>query len=264
MTDLKRKMNRERGKLFDLGIRNYSRLQETVRELPYIGIELEVFARATNWKRYYGKKIDPFIGKTVLEVGAGLGEAVLHLGTNACQNWLCLEPDSKFCDTIQAKISSGELPAICSIYQGKTESLQKEGCLFDTILYIDVLEHVEDDRSELKRAFNLLEDHGVLIILVPAHTFLFSPFDDHIGHYRRYNKKRIKQVCPVELKIERLEYLDSIGMIASMANRLLLRNRLPTLRQITLWDKIMIPISRIIDPLFFNHIGKSLLAVIRK
>lgn len=235
-----------------------------MRELSYTGNELELFARATNWKRYFGGKITPFIGKTVLEVGAGLGESVLRLGASICQTWLCLEPDSKLCVAIQAKICSGELPAVCSVYQGKTESLQKEGGLFDTILYIDVLEHVEDDSAELKRALNLLEDHGVLIILVPAHPFLFSPFDNQIGHYRRYNKKRIRQVCPVELKIERLEYLDSVGMIASLANRFLLRNRLPTLRQIVLWDRIMIPISRIIDPLFFNRVGKSLLAVIRK
>jgi 2-polyprenyl-3-methyl-5-hydroxy-6-metoxy-1,4-benzoquinol methylase len=235
-----------------------------MRESSYKGNELEIFALATNWKRYVGKRTAPFIGKSVLDVGAGLGDAAVYLATSACQSWLYLEPDSYFFDIIQAKIISGELPAICDVLLGTTRTFQQDKLLFDTILYMDVLEHVEDDRSELSRASNLLKDHGFLIIIVPAHPFLYSPFDKRIGHHRRYVKKHFRRICPAEFKIVRLDYLDSVGIVASLANRLFLRNTMPTRKQIDFWDKIMVPISRIIDPLLFNRIGKSLLAVFEK
>jgi hypothetical protein len=61
-----------------------------------------------------------------------------------------------------------------------------------------------------------------------------------------------------------MEYLDSVGVIASGANRLLLRSGMPTASQVALWDRVMVPVSRVIDPLFGRRIGKSILGVWRK
>ena len=60
---------------------------------------------------------------------------------------------------------------------------------FDTILYMDVLEHIENDEKEINKALKQLNSGGYLIFFVPAYQFLYSDFDKAIGHIKRYNKK---------------------------------------------------------------------------
>lgn len=230
----------------------------------YIGNELEVFAHAVHWKRYYGSKIAPLLGRSVLEVGAGLGETTRHLYADSIDSWLCLEPDPEFCRIIEDKIAAKDLPDGCSVLNGTTESLKGREGAFDTILYIDVLEHIEDDRGELLRAAPLLKPDGRVVVLAPAHNFLFSPFDRQIGHFRRYDRAMLRDACPRELTIHRMEYLDSVGMLASLANRWFIKDSTPNIKQIALWDRAMVPVSRWIDPLLLHRLGKSLFAVMGK
>ena len=130
---------------------------------------------------------------------------------------------------------------------------------FDAILYIDVLEHIEDDRAEMTRAAARLKPGGALIVMSPAHPFLFTPFDAAIGHFRRYTRASLHQTAPTTLSVEKLVYLDAAGMLASAANRMLLRSAMPTERQILTWDRLLVPVSRLIDPLFAGRVGKNVL-----
>jgi SAM-dependent methyltransferase len=135
---------------------------------------------------------------------------------------------------------------------------------FDAILYLDVLEHIKDDCRELARAGVRLKPGGVLIVLAPAHPFLYTPFDRAIGHFRRYTRSTLQASVPVALQVTKLVYLDAAGMLASAANRLLLRRAMPTERQILTWDRLLVPISRLVDPLFAGRLGKSVLGIWHK
>jgi hypothetical protein len=134
---------------------------------------------------------------------------------------------------------------------------------FDAILYIDVLEHIADDADEMRRAAAHLREGGRCIVLSPAHQWLFSEFDAAIGHHRRYSRKSLKAAGKGvdSLRLERLCYLDSCGLLASTANRLLLRQSMPGLRQILFWDRFLVRGSRLLDPLLFYGAGKSVLGV---
>ena len=89
---------------------------------------------------------------------------------------------------LEASIASGELPACCQVEVGTTHDRRGRRA-FDTVLYIDVLEHISDDGSEVARASQLLRPGGYVVALSPAHQMLFTPFDAAIGHYRRYSKQ---------------------------------------------------------------------------
>ncbi len=230
----------------------------------YIGDELELFSHAVNRKRYYATRITPRLGDRVLEVGAGLAGTTRWLCTGTHQCWLCLEPDSVLHEKVQSKVSTGILPDCCSARNGTIDSLKPNGPGFDSILYIDVLEHIAADRDELRRAGRLPRPNGEIIILSFAHNYLFSLFDRQIGHQRRYDRQSARQVCPPELSIVYMEYLDSVGMFASLANRWLLRQSVPTVKQILFWDRIMVRISMFCDPLFLHMVGKSILVVMRR
>jgi len=101
-------------------------------------------------------------------------------------------------------------------------------------------------------------------VMSPAHQWLFSPFDKAIGHVRRYSLGDGARLRPPGLHAVSAAYLDSVGLTASLANTLLLRATMPSRGQIRLWDQMMVPLSRIIDPLLLGRVGKSVLFVWRR
>lgn len=229
----------------------------------YVGNELDLFSHARRWKGYWSRRIGASVRGRVLDVGAGMGAtARLFAGHPSIESYLALEPDAALARAI-AEVAPGALPRGFEVACGTSEALEP-GARFDTILYIDVLEHIEGDREELARAATHLAEGGRIVILAPAHNFLYSPFDAAVGHFRRYDRASLRAALPAGLEVERMEYLDSVGMFASLGNRLLLRASQPTEGQIAFWDGWMVPVSRWLDPLLMHGAGKSLHAVLRR
>jgi SAM-dependent methyltransferase len=224
----------------------------------YPGSELKLFEKARNWKSYWRALIRDFVRGDVLEVGAGIGANTLTLADLDYGNWTCLEPDAALARQVRLPPGGRHRAVI-----GTIDDLPAEA-RFDTILYLDVLEHIADDRGEMSRAAARLNPGGHLIVLAPAHPFLFTPFDAAIGHFRRYTRASLLEAAPPTVSLEKLVYLDAFGMLASAANRLLLRRDMPTERQILTWDRLLVPISRKIDPLLAGRAGKSVLGIWEK
>lgn len=229
----------------------------------YIGAELEIFAAAANWKTYVADTIAGFVSGRVLEVGAGIGANAGFLHNESICEWTCLEPDTDLVGQIEERLKNGDLPQSCRVVNGSIASFD-DAARFDTILYIDVLEHIADDRDELAHAARLLSPEGRLVVLAPAHQFLFSPFDAAIGHYRRYNRSMLRALTPAGCCVETTMMLDSAGLFASLANRVLLSEPLPSKRQIAIWDRLLVPISRVLDRATAHRFGKTVIAVWRK
>ncbi len=231
-------------------------------DFRYPGRELEIFSEATIWKTYFRRQIAPYLGADVLEVGAGVGGStrLLCLPRDRQGTWVCLEPDAEMARLLAVKVQDGELPDCCQVMRGTLDELATDA-RFDSVLYIDVLEHIADDRGELHRAVDRLKPAGHLVVLAPAHPWLFSPFDQAIGHYRRYTRGSLRALAPDGLVAVRSVYLDSLGLLASAANRMLLSQSLPSPGQICFWDKFLVRGSRLADPLFGYSLGKSVLCV---
>ncbi len=224
----------------------------------YMGNELSLFKDARNWKSYFSSKIGKYIAGDVLEVGAGIGvnTEFLVLSGSSIKTVTLVEPDPVQANQIPGNLSAwgGEARVVA----GTIANLMEE---FDSILYIDVIEHIEDATAELQRAKEMLKPGGFLIVLVPAFAFLYSPFDAQIGHFRRYNRKLLRSELPQGLIRKEEFYLDSMGFFASLANRFLLKQSAPTKANIQFWDKGLIPLSKVTDVLTFNQFGKSLVGV---
>jgi SAM-dependent methyltransferase len=234
-----------------------------MEETTYIGNELELFQHATVWKKYYADILKPYIKGNVLEAGAGIGSTTKYLCDGTQAKWLCLEPDPSLFDKLQNKIQAKALPSCCHAVKGVISDLQM-AAEFDTILYIDVIEHIENDRQELQQAQELLAKEGSLIVLVPAHQTLYNSFDKAIGHFRRYNKRRLLSIAPGSLQRQKLIYLDSVGLFASMMNKYLLKQDYPTLKQINFWNKFMVPVSKALDRIVNYNLGKTLVGIWKK
>jgi SAM-dependent methyltransferase len=231
-------------------------------DFTYVGSELELFAAVGNWKSYWSRQIRPFIAGDVIEIGAGIGSNTPFLDPGGNQRWVCLEPDpllvAQLNKNLKQTTDRGRYEAMC----GTLETLDADQ-RFDTIIYIDVLEHIENDREELNIAAGHLRPDGRIIVLSPAHQWLFTPFDAAIGHFRRYNRSMLRSISPTGLSLEHLIYLDSAGLTASAANLFLLQ-AIPTKAQLRFWDRWIVPVSRVLDKLLLHSVGKSIVAVWRR
>lgn len=233
-------------------------------ELSYAGKELDLFALASNWKAYIKREIGKYLVGTVLEVGAGIGGTTVALNDGTARRWICLEPDSEQAKRSRLVLSRSRPTVLDPIVVVGSLTTFAEKQLFDCVLYIDVLEHIDEDQLQIKMAAKLVRAGGYIVVLSPAHQWLFSEFDRNIGHLRRYNKRSLRMLRPTGWMERKLLYLDSVGVLLSLGNVLALKQSLPTRSQIVVWDRLCVPVSRIIDRLFLGNVGKSVLAVWQK
>ncbi len=222
----------------------------------YPGWELKYFDKAENFRNYQFKFIKPYIKGKIAEVGPGNG-VVLKRYKNFSNKIYLFEPSKNFNSKLK-KIKSKNVKII-------NKNFKKKNNFYDTIIYLDVLEHVKKDRKELIKAYSSLKKKGSLIINVPAFQHLYSQFDKDIFHEKRYSKKDFKNILKkINIKNYKIFYFDSVGYLLSLLSKFFTRNYKKNFSfKIKFWDKL-IPFSIFIDKILFNKIGKSLLVIIRK
>tara|TARA_B110000027_G_scaffold21144_1_gene22499 strand:- start:2095 stop:2790 length:696 start_codon:yes stop_codon:yes gene_type:complete len=228
------------------------------KKINYDGWELKFFDEAKNFRDYQLKLIKQYVKGYVAEVGPGNGMNVSTYIKYPKKIDL-YEPTKKLYLELKKRFKKTNK---ISIYNKKF-LLQKEK--YDSILYLDVLEHIKKDKEEILKAFKSIKKNGYLIINVPAFSYLYSKFDKDVGHHKRYQKKDMRIIFKnIKYKKLDLRYYDSIGYILSLFSKLTFSNYKKKFNQkIKIWDSL-IPLSKIIDFLTFNLFGKSLLIVIKK
>ncbi len=222
----------------------------------YPGTELATFAPARRWRSYWQSRVAELLRCDVLEVGAGIGTITQNLAPFS-NRWLALEPDGHLASQLQTATTA--IPNV-EVRLGHIGALSADE-RFDAIIYIDVIEHIEDDAEQLRTAVHHLKPDGHLVVLAPAFPSLYSRFDAAVGHYRRYTRASLVALTPPGLIVRRIEHLDSMGAVVSFLNRFGRNQEQPDRWQIMLWDRFLIPLSRILDPLTGRRMGKSLLII---
>ena len=154
--------------------------------MKYLNEVLKYFDISNKYRSYQIELFKKYVGKEILEVGSGRGKIIEILSKNEDKKFTLLELDENFYEFLKTKFISKNIKVL------KEQSANLDGNKFDTIFYLDVIEHIEQDTDELNTAYNLLKENGHLIIIVPAFQILFSQFDLNVGHYRRYRKKFFK------------------------------------------------------------------------
>ena len=220
--------------------------------------ELKFFDAAKNWRKYQFKIISKYIQRNVLEVGPGTGNNLKYYKNKASIITL-LEINKKLARSLKKKFYKNKK---IKILNSNIHSIKKK---FDTIMYMDVLEHIKTDKKEIKKAINLLNPGGYLIIFVPAFQVLYSNFDRDIGHVRRYRKFFFFNLAKkYKIKLIELKYFDSIGFIFAIINRLVGTNNQNNVGLgIKIWNNFIF-LSKFFDFILKNMFGKSLLCVLKK
>lgn len=138
---------------------------------------------------------------------------------------------------------------------------------FDTIICLNVLEHIEDDLTALRHMREILErQNGKLLLQVPAHQVLYGTMDALAGHYRRYSRGYLKhQLQDAGFHIEKLFFFNSFGALPWFLNARVLKPKTLEMgvlnTQLVVYDRYFIPILRQIEALIRFPVGQSLMAV---
>ena len=226
--------------------------------MEYPGKELEVFDKANFWRNYLYLIIKKFLGKKILEVGAGIG-SFTKIYMNKEMDITLSEIDNLNHKTLNEKFEKKSNIKVVKKLINQIDNT------FDTILYLSVLEHIENDKEEILQALNKLEDNGFLIICAPAHNFMYSNFDKEIGHFRRYEINFFNKLNLQNAILKKNFFIDSIGYLLYFLNKFIFSKEVyPSKLKILIWDKIFIPLAYIIDFLTFYKFGKNIICIIQK
>ena len=225
-------------------------------KINYDGFELDTFDAAKKFRNYQIYYLKSYIKDPFLEVGAGQG-GLTNLYKKFTKDITLIEPDKKLFQLLRKKFRKKNIKI-------KNQTIDKIKFKYQTIIYFDVLEHIKSDLKEVKIASKKLKKNGNLIFNVPAHQLFYNEFDKAVGHFKRYNKKDFKDIeKKTDLKIEKLIYYDSIGLLFLILNKIFKLKETNLKNKIYFWN-MLIPLSKIIDKLTFNKFGKSLLCVFTK
>ena len=215
---------------------------------------------ARNYHIWIIDTFKPFLSGIVAEIGAGSGNfSKLLLECLPAIRLVAFEPSLNMYQELKA-VSEREprLRTFNSFFGTKIHEFQRS---FDTVLYVNVLEHIENDREELDLARSSLKPGGHICIFVPALPFLYSELDASIGHVRRYTKQQlVALVKSAGLKINCVRYMDIAGILPWYLVFVLMKRKM-TGNKVSLYDRIAVPPMRIIEAMIPMPVGKNLILV---
>lgn len=215
---------------------------------------LESLAKVESYNEWIVSKFEKYLGKQILELGSGLGNITLKIKDKGF-NILPSDIDRSFLKSLK-KIDKK------AIYLDALNI--KTSKKFDTIIAVNVLEHLDDDLQSLKNIYNLLIPQGILILLIPAHQFLFGSYDRMVGHYRRYSKKDLSQkLLKTGFRIEKINYHNKLSALGWFINTRLLNRKSFPKYQLYLVN-LLVPLIDLIDKIIPFNFGLSIICIARK
>lgn len=227
------------------------------RDLQYSGKELEVMSFAQNYHRWIIDQFEPYLGERVAEVGAGIGNISRIILTKSVKELFAFEPSSNLFPSLFDELKHEERAHPINDFFS-SDYLKKD---LDSIVYVNVLEHIEEDQTELTNLRGALGPNGRLLLFVPALRELYSDFDRSVGHYRRYEKNELKLLVEkAGFKIVQLRYFDFFGVFPWYLNFVLLRKPMNG-RTVFLYDNYIVPIMKLAESYVTPPIGKNLFLV---
>ena len=215
-----------------------------------------------NWRRYMKSKLFKHIVSNVLEVGSGVGSTANTFYDETIKSWTSIEPNIELYKQMQINQKMGLLSKNIKLNNCYLNELSETK--FNTIMYIDVLEHIENDKQEVKVASSKIQSKGKIIILCPAYNFLYSKLDYAVGHYRRYTKDQLFNLFDKEKFELQGFYLDSMGTMANLLNKYLIKSSSPSKIQYFIFNYLIIPISIVTDKFFNYSFGRSVVVIAKK
>jgi SAM-dependent methyltransferase len=237
-------------------------------EYPPAGKEtLESLDNAKNFTSWLFFELKPYFqGKNILEIGSGTGVYSEKIINNFPDSKIFLSDiDSELSAIIREKFKAKENVSFIKInIADKEDFFPLQECL-DTVVAINVLEHVKDDENAFKHVYSSLKKGGRFIVLVPAHKALYNIIDRSIGHYRRYTKEELAaKAAAAGFKVSKIFYFNFFSIFGWYLNGNILKKNSLDSGFLKIFD-FLVPIFGVLEKnIFRGKIGISLIIILEK
>ncbi len=216
--------------------------------------------KVSRYNRWMWQQLEPYVGRRVLEVGSGVGNMTRFLISR--DRVVATDLDAKYLQILHhlfdeyPQVTIGPFDLNGGPPPGGAQS-------FDTVLCLNVLEHIEDDLRALRAMHDVLDPGGRLVLLVPALARLYGSLDRALDHFRRYERADLlDKLAAAGFTIEASRFFNLIGVIGWYVNsRILRRTTFPPV-QLALYDRL-VPLFRLESRLHLPF-GMSLIVVAQK
>jgi SAM-dependent methyltransferase len=234
-------------------------------DLLYVGKDLEAMAFAENYHRWVMEIFRPYLGKRVVEVGAGTGSFSELILEQNVETLSLVEPSARMHELLKERTAAMRVQTELKLYNSVFPNVAakiKELDEPDSIIYINVLEHIRDDEAELRTIQATLSEGGRLFIFVPALRQLFGSLDQRLGHFRRYVKSELEQKCRQSgFRIIESGYFDFAGIGPWWIKYCLLRSANLGVRSVQVYDRYIVPIAKVLESTLRPPIGKNIFLI---
>jgi len=233
----------------------------------YIGKDLEAMSFALNYHRWIFEEMRPFLGRHIVEVGAGTGSFSELLAAHRPSSLSLIEPSGMYEQLIKNTATwKTDADIVCykHVFTEIAAELERSRAP-DSILYVNVLEHISDDQAELTAMYRTLRKGGRILIFVPALPRLYGAFDRRVGHFRRYTKADLENKClTAGFKLLKSRYFDFAGVVLWWVKYQLLQSDSLESGAVRLYDKFVVPVTKTLESMIMPPIGKNVLVIAEK
>lgn len=241
-------------------------------DFEYSGRELEAMAEASNYHRWILRNFAPYLGRHIVEVGAGLASfSELLLEEHDCETLSLVEPSAEMFKQLEVKAGllgcDTSSLAVHTYHANFVDAapliLDKQSP--DSIIYVNVLEHIADDEMELKSIHQSLTAGGRLFIFVPALPWLYGAIDERVGHMRRYTKRGLEEKLKrAGFEVLSSSYFDVMGIAPWWIKFCLFKSVTVEAASVRFYDRFIVPVMSRMESVIHPPLGKNLIVVAEK
>ena len=228
----------------------------------YAADDLETMSEARKYHAHVYGLLRPFVGKRVLEVGAGIGTMTAELLAIA-DRVVAIEPNATSATRARAALGTHARLDLRECHLEECDAAALAAERFDTVVCVNVLEHIEDDVAALKSFRDIVApSNGHVLVFVPAVQAVYGPLDAELGHHRRYGKQSLRiAFTRADMDLVRLQYSNPIGLAGWAYNSWISKSIAHSSSQIWWFETVVAPWALPLEHVLPMPLGLSLVAV---
>jgi glycosyltransferase involved in cell wall biosynthesis len=199
----------------------------------------EALSEAPRFNQWMADTIKPYLGNCTMEIGAGIGNLTRFLVPRRKQ-YVVTDIDSEHLARLSARFHHRPNVEVCSIDMAECESFTRFAGQMDSVVCLNVLEHIEDDLTGLRNIHRLLRPQGRAVVLVPHGQEIYGAMDVALGHYRRYSEAELREKMEsAGFEVEKVIAFNHVARPAWYISGKILKRRTPGRRSVRWFDRFV-------------------------
>lgn len=215
------------------------------------------------YKEWFWGMIKDYVGCRTLEVGCAIGIWTRYL-IDSCNLLVSIDIVDEYVEEVKSRFAGRRNFKAFRLDIAQDDISNLVNLNIDTVVCLNVLEHIEDDIKALKNIYSVLNSHGRLILLVPAFSWLYGALDEVLGHRRRYRRQELRdKIEAAGFTIKKELFCNFFGIFGWFLNGKILRRPFVSDTLLKVFDKFS-TLFLLPERFFSRIIGMSLLLVCEK